>query len=66
MTSCSSRAQLRAHHRAAESRLTDQRKRTLITSPIDGVVKNMRFTTLGGVVKAGEPIMEIVPTTTSS
>jgi adhesin transport system membrane fusion protein len=40
---------------------TDQRKRTLITSPIDGVVKNMRFTTLGGVVKAGEPIMEIVP-----
>jgi adhesin transport system membrane fusion protein len=41
---------------------TDQRKRTLITSPIDGVVKNMRFTTLGGVVKAGEPIMEIVPT----
>jgi len=41
---------------------TDQRKRTLITSPIDGVVKNMRFTTIGGVVKAGEPIMEIVPT----
>jgi adhesin transport system membrane fusion protein len=41
---------------------TDQRKRTLITSPIDGVVKNMKFTTIGGVVKAGEPIMEIVPT----
>jgi adhesin transport system membrane fusion protein len=44
------------------SEATDQKKRTLITSPIDGVVKNMRFTTLGGVVKAGEPIMEIVPT----
>jgi membrane fusion protein, adhesin transport system len=44
------------------SEATDQRKRTLIASPIDGVVKNMRFTTLGGVVKAGEPIMEIVPT----
>ena len=41
---------------------TDQRKRTLITSPIDGVVKNMKFTTIGGVVRAGEPIMEIVPT----
>lgn len=44
------------------SEATDQRKRTLITSPIDGVVKNMRFVTVGGVVKAGEPIMEIVPT----
>jgi adhesin transport system membrane fusion protein len=44
------------------SEATDQRKRTLITSPIDGVVKNMRFVTLGGVVKPGDPIMEIVPT----
>ena len=40
---------------------TDQRKRTLITSPIDGVVKNMRFVTIGGVVRPGDPIMEIVP-----
>lgn len=38
-----------------------QRTRTLITSPIDGVVKNMRFVTLGGVVRPGEVIMEIVP-----
>jgi adhesin transport system membrane fusion protein len=43
------------------SEATDQRKRTLITSPIDGVVKNMRFVTIGGVVKPGDPIMEIVP-----
>jgi adhesin transport system membrane fusion protein len=43
------------------SEATDQRKRTLITSPIDGVVKNMKFVTIGGVVKPGEPIMEIVP-----
>lgn len=41
---------------------TDQELRTEIRSPIDGVVKNMRFTTLGGVVKGGEPIMDIVPT----
>jgi len=33
-----------------------------IKSPIDGIVKNMRYTTIGGVVKPGEPIMEIVPT----
>lgn len=41
---------------------TEQGLRTDIKSPIDGVVKNMRYNTLGGVVKAGEPIMEIVPT----
>jgi len=40
---------------------TDQRKRTLITSPTDGIVKNLRFTTVGGVVKPGEGIMEVVP-----
>ncbi len=43
------------------SEATDQRKRTLITSPIDGVVKNMRTTTIGGVVRGGDAIMEIVP-----
>lgn len=32
-----------------------------IKSPIDGTVKNMRYSTIGGVVKGGEPIMEIVP-----
>ena len=36
--------------------------RSEIKSPIDGVVKNIRFNTLGGVVAPGEPIMEIVPT----
>ena len=33
-----------------------------IRSPITGIVKNMRTSTVGGVVKPGEPIMEIVPT----
>ncbi|MBI3445508.1 MAG: HlyD family type I secretion periplasmic adaptor subunit [Magnetospirillum sp.] len=40
---------------------TDQQRRTLITSPIDGIVKNMRSNTIGGVVKPGDPIMELVP-----
>lgn len=44
------------------SQATDQQLRTEVRSPIDGVVKNMRFTTLGGVVRGGEPIMDIVPT----
>ena len=41
---------------------TDQARRTQITSPIDGIVKNLRHHTIGGVVRPGEPIMEIVPT----
>lgn len=41
---------------------TQQNVRADVKSPIDGVVKNMRYNTIGGVVKAGEPIMEIIPT----
>jgi membrane fusion protein, adhesin transport system len=40
---------------------SDQFLRTVIRSPIDGIVKNMRYHTIGGVVRPGEPIMEIVP-----
>jgi adhesin transport system membrane fusion protein len=43
------------------NRASDQVRRAIIRSPIDGVVKNMRYHTIGGVVKPGEPIMEIVP-----
>ena len=43
-------------------RASDQEQRTVIVSPTDGVVKNLRHTTSGGVIKPGEPIMEIVPT----
>jgi len=34
---------------------------TEIRSPMDGVVRNVRLTTLGGVAKPGEEIMQIVP-----
>jgi len=44
------------------TRATDQARRTEITSPISGIVKNLRYHTIGGVVRPGEPIMEIVPT----
>jgi adhesin transport system membrane fusion protein len=40
----------------------DQDRRAEIRSPIDGVVKKLRYHTLGGVIAPGEPIMEIVPT----
>jgi len=41
---------------------TEQGVRAEIKSPIEGVVKNMRYNTIGGVVSPGEAIMEIVPT----
>lgn len=44
------------------SKATEQTVRAEIKSPIDGIVKNLRYNTIGGVVKAGEPILEIVPT----
>lgn len=41
---------------------TEQGIRAEIKSSINGVVKNMRYNSIGNVVKPGEPIMEIVPT----
>lgn len=41
----------------------DQGQRAEIRSPIAGIVKKLRYHTIGGVVAPGEPIMEIVPTT---
>ncbi len=38
-----------------------QADRTIITSPIDGIIKKLNVNTLGGVVQPGEIIMEIVP-----
>jgi membrane fusion protein, adhesin transport system len=43
------------------SRAQDQEKRAVIRSPIDGVVKNVKYQSVGNIVKAGEPIMEVVP-----
>jgi adhesin transport system membrane fusion protein len=39
----------------------DQVKRTIIRSPMRGTVKNIRVTTVGGIIQAGTDIMEIVP-----
>ena len=40
---------------------TDQALRTEIRSPIDGIVKNLITNTVGGVIRPGEGIAEIVP-----
>lgn len=39
----------------------DQLNRTVITSPMSGIVNNLAVTTIGGVVRPGEEIFEIIP-----
>jgi adhesin transport system membrane fusion protein len=39
----------------------DQLERTVLTSPVRGIVKNLEHTTIGGVVAPGGTLMEIVP-----
>ena len=39
----------------------DVLRRTVLTSPVRGLVKNIRTNTIGGVVSPGAPMMEIVP-----
>lgn len=42
--------------------MTDRSVRAEVTAPLDGVVNKLFFTTLGGVVKSGEPLVQLVPT----
>ncbi len=39
----------------------DAFKKTVIRSPMDGIVKNVQQTTLGAVIQSGQSILEIVP-----
>ncbi len=40
---------------------TDQLNRTVITAPMSGIVNSLAVTTIGGVVRPGEEIFEIIP-----
>lgn len=51
-----------AQTRENASARQDAVARTVIRAPMDGVVKNVQITTIGGVVQPGVPILEIVPT----
>lgn len=42
-------------------RTQDVLARTSITAPISGIIVENRFSTVGGVVRPGEPILDIVP-----
>jgi HlyD family type I secretion membrane fusion protein len=50
--------------RELEDQITDsldKLSRTTIVAPVDGIVLNIRFKTVGGVIRPGEPILDIVP-----
>lgn len=50
-------ATLRQNLRIAQ----DQLSRTIVTSPMRGIVNNMGITTIGGVVRPGEEMFQIIP-----
>ncbi|SHL06929.1 membrane fusion protein, adhesin transport system [Roseovarius marisflavi] len=39
----------------------DQLNRTVLRSPLRGIVNNLKVTTIGGVVRPGEQILEVIP-----
>src|SRR5690606_40178654 len=41
--------------------LFDRVKRTLVTSPVRGIVKKLQVNTIGGVIQPGSDLVEIVP-----
>lgn len=45
----------------SHSALEDKVVRTMIRSPLDGIVKKIHINTIGGVVQPGADLMEIVP-----
>jgi HlyD family type I secretion membrane fusion protein len=57
-------AKLNADRLDAEKRYReslDRVKRTRVTAPVDGVVLDVKFKTVGGVVQPGQPILDIAP-----
>ncbi len=42
--------------------LSDQVNRTMVKSPVEGIVQKLFVNTVGGVIKPGEDLVEIVPT----
>lgn len=46
----------------AQVGVQDKVKKALITSPVVGTIKTVHITTLGGVIKPGQVLLEIVPT----
>mgnify|MGYP000339038364 CR=1 FL=1 len=52
----------RAELEKALPALSDRIKRTVIEAPVDGIVNRLNFRTVGAFVKAGDAVLELVPT----
>jgi len=48
--------------RTQQITLSDQVQRTTVKSPVDGIVQKLFINTIGGVIKPGADLVEIVPT----
>ena len=46
---------------ATNTAMTDRLERTTVRSPVNGIVKQIKVTTVGGVLQPGMEVMEIVP-----
>ncbi|MCW9046206.1 MAG: HlyD family type I secretion periplasmic adaptor subunit, partial [Alphaproteobacteria bacterium] len=44
-----------------QRKFTDSLIRTVLRSPVDGIIKTLYVNTIGGVVKAGDNVVDIVP-----
>ncbi|WP_425361309.1 HlyD family type I secretion periplasmic adaptor subunit [Candidatus Tisiphia endosymbiont of Ceraclea dissimilis] len=51
-----------AHLKEQFNALKDSLSRTVIKSPVDGIINVLNYHTIGGVVSPGNPILEISPT----
>ncbi|MDP1708678.1 MAG: HlyD family type I secretion periplasmic adaptor subunit [Gammaproteobacteria bacterium] len=47
--------------RASSVAMADRLERTSVRSPMDGIVKQIKITTVGGIIQPGMDVMEIVP-----
>ena len=45
----------------SHTNLEDQVDRTMVRSPVEGIIKKINITTVGGVIQPGMDLMEIVP-----
>lgn len=57
-------AKVREDYEQVEQQLTQKRQQlanSVVSSPASGIVKNVKFTTLGGVLRAGDELLQVVP-----
>jgi membrane fusion protein, adhesin transport system len=57
-------AKVREDYEQVEQQVTQKRQQlanSVISSPMSGIVKNVKFTTLGGVLRAGDELLQVVP-----